>query len=302
MIINKSDKLTANTKIIAQCEICGKQSNTLYKCHKRSISKYGQYRCFKCSVSTKEFSEKAKINSKLALGIQKYGPLSNEIKKKISNSIKLLMTSERKQEISKQSKILWNDQSFRNKVSGKLSKLWENKEIKEKAIIGIKNHIKNNPEFYVKIHTKQWENEEYRLKMSKITSDRMIKRWKDIFTNGKPPIIKGKSEIVNSIKGGIFRTRSSYETAYVKILDNDYNVKEFKYEPFYIDYEHNGIKKIYIPDFLVKYNDGHIELIEVKPLRMINMNINQMKFKAAEEYSITNNMKFMIISEDKLFN
>jgi hypothetical protein len=125
MIINKPDKLTANTKIIAQCEICGGQSNTLYRCHKRSITRHGLYRCFKCSVSTKEFSEKAKINSKLSSG--NHSPLSIETKNKISNSVKLLMTDDKKLLISSNSKKLWNNDLFRQKVSGKLSKLWDNK-------------------------------------------------------------------------------------------------------------------------------------------------------------------------------
>jgi hypothetical protein len=179
----------------------------------------------------------------------------------------------------------------------------------------------DNPEFYAGIHQKKWDDEEYRNKTCIILYNNRTKYFKRIkedekfrnairqkasltmkrlYIEGKMPITKGKSTIINSIKGGIFRTRSSYETAYVKILDNDNNVKEFKYEPFYIDYEHDGINKIYIPDFLVQYNDDHIEIVEIKPSKLINLDINQIKFKAAEKYSIINNMKFVVISEDKL--
>ena len=96
-------------------------------------------------------------------------------------------------------------------------------------------------------------------------------------------------------KGGRFTTKSSYETRYVKILENDESVISFVYEPFRIQYEFDGIKLWYIPDFLVQYVDRE-ELVEVKPRRMLDWPKNVAKFEAGREAHVA----FRVITEDDL--
>lgn len=48
------------------------------------------------------------------------------------------------------------------------------------------------------------------------------------------------------------------------------DVISFQYEPFDIDYEHDGIIKSYTPDFLV-FRANRCELVEVKPNRFLSL-------------------------------
>jgi hypothetical protein len=100
-------------------------------------------------------------------------------------------------------------------------------------------------------------------------------------------------------KGGQFRTRSSYETRYVDLLESNLEVIRFEYEPFQIDYEHDGIIKGYTPDFLVFYAD-RAELVEVKPSRMVNEGRNPAKFIAAERHCLDEGFSFVVVTEAEL--
>jgi hypothetical protein len=97
-------------------------------------------------------------------------------------------------------------------------------------------------------------------------------------------------------KGGQFTTKSTYETRYAEILEKDNDVIIFEYEPFDIEYEFEGIKLYYTPDFLVSYLDGHEELIEVKPQKMVVWPKNQAKFSAAKK----SHKFFKVITEAEL--
>jgi hypothetical protein len=109
---------------------------------------------------------------------------------------------------------------------------------------------------------------------------------------------KGKGAKLNTVKGGEFETKSTYETKYVEILEADPDVVRFVYEPFKIQY-HYGKKKRkrnYIPDFLVEYSDGREELIEIKPKKLLSMPKNQAKIKAGEDHEIA----FRVVTEADL--
>lgn len=84
---------------------------------------------------------------------------------------------------------------------------------------------------------------------------------------------------------------------YVSILDYDPNVLDFEYEPISINYYFNGHKKIYTPDFMVNYIDGSSEIIEIKPYKLLELDINKAKFEAIRKiYS-----NFRVITEIDLF-
>ena len=86
---------------------------------------------------------------------------------------------------------------------------------------------------------------------------------------------------VSSKTGKTIHYRSSWELEYAQLLDMDDTVVTWQYEPFAISYEHNGETKQYLPDFLVSYDDGTKELVEVKPERLMITSMNEAKRKAA---------------------
>lgn len=107
---------------------------------------------------------------------------------------------------------------------------------------------------------------------------------------------RGKGKTLRTKKGGKLRTKSTYETRYVEILEADISVARFTYEPFKIPYYHNKRKKNYIPDFLIEYADGHKELVEVKPARLMNLPKNRAKIRAGMKHELD----FVVITEAEL--
>jgi hypothetical protein len=77
--------------------------------------------------------------------------------------------------------------------------------------------------------------------------------------------------------------RSSWELKYAQMLDADDAVEAWQYEPFAIPYvlEKDGPQKQYVPDFLIRYSDGHTELVEVKPKELVDTKTNVAKCGAA---------------------
>jgi hypothetical protein len=131
--------------------------------------------------------------------------------------------------------------------------------------------------------------EDFKCKCSRLMTQRIL--------DGKfNPKTRGHGLHIISTKGGSFTTKSTYETKYVEILEHDENVLFFKYEPSRIEYIIDGIRKLYIPDFLV-FRVDRIELVEVKPSKLINIGRNPAKFEAAERYCIGEGFDFVIITE-----
>jgi hypothetical protein len=111
----------------------------------------------------------------------------------------------------------------------------------------------------------------------------------------KKPTYNGSA--IETLKGGNFDTKSSYETAYAKMLDENELVESFAYEPLLIKYRYKSRNMNYIPDFLVKFTNGSFEIHEVKPKAMLNKVRNKAKFAAARRGLIP----FVLITEDDLF-
>jgi hypothetical protein len=63
--------------------------------------------------------------------------------------------------------------------------------------------------------------------------------------------------------GKTVRYRSSWELRHMQHLDSDPAVVWWDYEPEIIRYEHGGRTRRYLPDFIVRFADGHRELQEV---------------------------------------
>lgn len=106
----------------------------------------------------------------------------------------------------------------------------------------------------------------------------------------------GKGIKVVTVKGGTFLTKSTYETKYALILENDPNVLKFTYEPFKIRYRYRGRYRNYIPDYLIEYVDGSKAVAEVKPAKLLQLTRNKAKIKAGHTCGIT----FMVVTEKEL--
>lgn len=122
------------------------------------------------------------------------------------------------------------------------------------------------------------------------------RRQSERILSGEAKNYRGNGKKLKTKKGGDFTTKSTYETRYVDILDSDPTVVRFIYEPFKIPYKLGDKNKNYIPDFLVEYSDGHEELIEVKPKKLVDLPINRAKIKAGENHRLI----FRVITEADL--
>lgn len=114
--------------------------------------------------------------------------------------------------------------------------------------------------------------------------------------------------------------RSLWERNVMRWLDTNPDVIEWGSEEISITYEHpvRGGKAKYYPDFIVKWTNGQIKLIEVKPfiqtLRPVQPSrqtqkyikdvmayaVNQEKWSKAEQFCKKNNIIFEIWTERKL--
>lgn len=97
--------------------------------------------------------------------------------------------------------------------------------------------------------------------------------------------------------------RSGYELKVYKCLDKDTDVASYDIEPFEVSYLFKGVARKYIPDIVVRFVDGHIELWEVKPAKQTILEINQNKWNAASRACRDRGWQFIVVTEvgiDKL--
>lgn len=114
-----------------------------------------------------------------------------------------------------------------------------------------------------------------------------------------------KSGMYKSVKNRSYmKYRSAYEYAFFEQLESDPNVIKYLSEPIEIRYVDVDLKKrTYIPDVLVLYKDGRMELCEVKPAIMLKDPNVQLKARAAVRKikSTGKNMSFRFVTENDLF-
>lgn len=101
--------------------------------------------------------------------------------------------------------------------------------------------------------------------------------------------------------------KSSYELAFLHQLETNPAVVKYIYEPFelfYYDIKNN--RRIYRPDFMVLYDDGSLEINEVKPKVMLKDFDVRSKAKYCIEYLNENfkevSIKYRFITEQDLFS
>ena len=109
---------------------------------------------------------------------------------------------------------------------------------------------------------------------------------------------KWKTAKIKTKKGGTINTRSSWETKFAQILDEDKNVENFQHEPIAIRYRYRGSSRNYYPDFLVKMKDGSFYLYEIKPKDLVNYGKNKPKAAAGRRFCKKMGWTYKVITED----
>jgi hypothetical protein len=106
-----------------------------------------------------------------------------------------------------------------------------------------------------------------------------------------------------SPKGGECKYRSGWELSYMKWLDANPDVETWTYEKLVIEYVSNlKTKRLrrYYPDFYVKYVDGRIEVVEIKPKRRLQGVTVQKKARAAVDWCAQNGATYIMLTEVEL--
>jgi hypothetical protein len=97
--------------------------------------------------------------------------------------------------------------------------------------------------------------------------------------------------------------RSGWECAVYECLESLNEVTSYAVEPIRIPYMFNGEIHDYLPDIRVFYNDGDVEVWEIKPSNQTADEKNRAKWAAAKEWCKTRGWGFTIVTEtgiDKL--
>jgi len=123
--------------------------------------------------------------------------------------------------------------------------------------------------------------------------------WRD-HTGRKKKKVEFNDGYFTSIKnnGAKFHYRSSYELATYEQLELLDEVTQYHGESFKVPYYFNGKQHNYIPDISVLFEDGHVEIWEIKPLNQTSFDKNQAKWKAAAAYCATRGWKFEVYTEN----
>lgn len=200
--------------------------------------------------------------------------ITKEVLEKRSRGIRKAKASpEHRKKMSEITKGLWRDPLYREKQSNKQpwNKLPDSKKILKKC-------EECNIEFYVV--------------PSRITRKYCSKKCTDVSKIGKPHLnwnpdsLKGtgyKQCLKGWYKEKQYTFRSSYElSVLVQLLDDE---REVEVEPFYIWYEYKGNQRRYFPDLLI---DGNL-VVEIKPEKLVDTEINLLKRLALEEWCKENN-------------
>lgn len=246
------------------------------------------------------------------------------------------LSEEHKQAIAEANKRYFNQPHIKQELSERSKAMWADPIIRQRLLDALFTDELNV--LRAEANARLWNDEEFRLRMSQLASERMQQRWDDPIdgaklraANANPESRAKKSKshkelwqdtehrehalpglldriadysrfntgTHDSPKAGQVRYRSSYELAVYKQLDDADDVKTYQAEPFSIPYEFDGTVRSYFPDLLITYIDDEQLLVEVKPTYALDDPQNQAKFQAAQAIY---GDRFEIWSEEVIFN
>ena len=114
--------------------------------------------------------------------------------------------------------------------------------------------------------------------------------------------------------------RSGWEWTFMQFCDTNPSVLQWASEAVRINYRNplTGKNTIYVPDFLITYNDAHgrqhAEVVEIKPLKETTLEnagksvrnqasaiLNMAKWEAARAWCRAHGLTFRVVTENDIF-
>jgi len=96
--------------------------------------------------------------------------------------------------------------------------------------------------------------------------------------------------------GRMIAFESLLERDFIYLLDYDQGVEWFEEQPLTIEYRHEGKTLHYTPDFHL-LERGRDVLIECKPDRFVDQDVNRHKFAVAHDWCIQRNWQFRVVTD-----
>jgi hypothetical protein len=164
--------------------------------------------------------------------------------------------------------------------------------------------------------TKLMATEDYRMKMSRIISERYQnpkerektglaskRMWMNPSDAMKHRRRNSSIDYYSDYENKIIHLDSKWELKFIENCKLNPNIKSVLREPIMIWYYDSTTSKMrrYFPDFLVEYNNGKKELIEIKPNYLLTDPIVKAKESYSIKYCSENNLSYKFITEDHLF-
>lgn len=126
--------------------------------------------------------------------------------------------------------------------------------------------------------------------------------WKD--QSGKDGKLKARRPkfregyLVSNKNGGReMHYRSGKECEVYECLEQMPEVIKYDVEPFAIKYSINGDVHEYNPDLSIVFDDGHVEIWEIKPANQTHLAVNQAKWTACQQHCEARGWDFVVITE-----
>lgn len=117
-------------------------------------------------------------------------------------------------------------------------------------------------------------------------------------------IVKGASsgnaehgQFYSEKNGLTMRYRSSLELAVFRFLEENEDVASYEVESIIIPYEFGGLVRHYVPDLVIRYVDGRIEIAEIKRVNDMSTRRVEVKARAAREYAKQHGMEYVFITD-----
>lgn len=108
---------------------------------------------------------------------------------------------------------------------------------------------------------------------------------------GKEPFLK---------TGDMLHWDSFLERNFIRLADFDLAVDELYYQPVRIDYEINGKKFSYYPDFKMSLENNKVCIVEVKTERFFNTEKNAIKYEVGRRYCEERGWEYEVFTERQI--
>lgn len=127
--------------------------------------------------------------------------------------------------------------------------------------------------------------------------------WKDQSPKGgkglKPRKPKFREGFMTSNKNGgkEMHYRSGLECEVYECLEGMPEVVKYDVEPFAVKYSFQGEVHDYNPDLSIVFDDGRVEIWEIKPAKQTTLEKNKAKWTACQQYCETRGWDFLVLTE-----